>query len=140
MEEKAKDLKGSGDIIFVVNAEEVFVNALQSISDVVIQKSIREGFGLTISEALWKGTPVVTSKVGGIPLQVKDGINGFLCEPTDNDAFAEKIVTLLIDKDLRERMGQEGKDHVRKNFLITRLMSDYLDLFSGLIPETSPTS
>lgn len=132
VEEKARDFTESGDVILVINAEEVFVNALQSISEVVIQKSIREGFGLTVSEALWKGTPVVTSKVGGIPLQIIDGVNGFLCEPTDNEAFAEKIVTLLDDRDLRERMGQKGKEHVRENFLITRLISDYLDLFKEI--------
>ncbi len=135
VEAKARDLTESGDVILVINAEEVFVNALQSVSDVVIQKSIREGFGLTVSEALWKGTPVVTSKVGGIPLQVKDGENGFLCEPTDNDAYAERIITLLNDQDLRERMGKKGKEHVRENFLITRLMSDYLDLFSEMIQK-----
>ncbi len=133
VEEKAKDLIDSGDVIFVVNAGELFVNSLQRISQVVIQKSIREGFGLTVSEALWKGTPVVTSNVGGIPLQVIDGENGFLCDPKDEDCFVERIVTLLKDADLRDRMGRKGKDHVRKNFLITRLMSDYLDLFSQLI-------
>ena len=135
VEEKARDLTESGDVILVINAEEVFVNALQTVSDVVIQKSIREGFGLTVSEALWKGTPVVTSNVGGIPLQIKDGENGFLCEPTDNDAFAEKIVTLLNDRDLREHMGRKGKEHVKDNFLITRLMSDYLDLFSSILQD-----
>ncbi|MGA1793062.1 MAG: glycosyltransferase [Thermoplasmatota archaeon] len=135
VEEKARDLKDSGDIIFIVNAEEVFVNALQTVSEVVIQKSLREGFGLTVSEALWKGTPVVTSRVGGIPLQVIDGMNGYLCDPGDNEAFAEKVVNLLKDRELRERMGRKGKEHVREHFLITRLMSDYLDLFQDI---TSP--
>jgi trehalose synthase len=132
VEDGARDLIDSGDVILVVNAEERFVNALQRISDVVIQKSLREGFGLTVSEALWKGTPVVTSRVGGIPLQINDGENGFLCEPRDSDQFAERILTLLKDKDLREEMGRKGKEHVRNNFLITRLMSDYLDLFSEM--------
>lgn len=132
VEDKARSLIDSGDIILVVNAEEVFVNALQRISDVVIQKSLREGFGLTVSEALWKGTPIVTSRVGGIPLQVIDGENGFLCNPEDENEFAEKIITLLEDKELRERMGIKGKEHVRDNFLITRLIMDYLNLFSEI--------
>jgi trehalose synthase len=132
VEEKAKDLIDSGDIILVVNAEERFVNALQRISEVVVQKSLREGFGLTVSEALWKGTPVVSSNVGGIPLQVKDGGNGYLCEPRDNEMFSKRIVTLLRDRELRKQMGTNGKEHVRENFLITRLMSDYLDLFSEI--------
>ncbi len=132
VEEKAKDLIDSGDVIFVVNAGELFVNSLQRISHVVIQKSLREGFGLTVSEALWKGTPVVTSNVGGIPLQVIDGENGFLCDPKDEDCFVERIITLLEDADLRDRMGIKGKEHVKENFLITRLMSDYLDLFSQM--------
>jgi trehalose synthase len=135
VEDKARSLIDSGEIILVVNAEEIFVNALQRKSDVVIQKSLREGFGLTVSEALWKGTPIVTSKVGGIPLQVKDGENGFLCDPHDEDEFSERIVQLLKDKELRETMGKKGKEHVRENFLITRLMSDYLDLFSEMIQK-----
>jgi trehalose synthase len=132
VEDKARDLIDSGDVILVVNAEELFVNALQRISHVVIQKSIREGFGLTVSEALWKGTPVVTSRVGGIPLQIIDEETGYLCDPKDNDCFAERIIGLLEDDDLRKEMGIKGKEHVRENFLITRLMSDYLDLFSSL--------
>lgn len=132
VEEKARELIDSGDIILVVNAEELFVNALQRISHVVIQKSLREGFGLTVSEALWKGTPVVTSRVGGIPLQIIDGETGYLCDPRDNDCFVERIVGLLEDDELREEMGKKGREHVRENFLITRLMSDYLDLFSSL--------
>jgi trehalose synthase len=131
VEEKAKQLREKGDIIFVVNAEETFVNALQRVSQVVMQKSLREGFGLTVSEALWKGTPVVTSNVGGIPLQIRDGENGYLCGPKDDDTYAKRVVDLLKDPDLRERMGAKGKEHVRENFLITRLISDYLDLFSA---------
>lgn len=132
VEDNARDLIDSGDVILVVNAEERFVNALQRVSKVVIQKSLREGFGLTVSEALWKETPVVTSNVGGIPLQIIDGENGFLCDPEDRDQFADRIITLLKDEVLRKEMGKKGKEHVRKNFLITRLMSDYLDLFKQM--------
>jgi len=129
VEENARDLIDSGDVILIVNAEEVFVNALQRASSVVVQKSLREGFGLTVSEALWKGTPVVASNVGGIPLQVKDGVNGFLCDPTDNAQFSDRIVGLLENEELGREMGRRGKEHVTENFLITRLLSDYLDLF-----------
>lgn len=138
VEDKAREMIDSGDIILVVNAEEVFVNALQTISDVVIQKSLKEGFGLTVSEALWKGTPVVTSRVGGIPLQIDDGYNGYLCDPNDADQFAERILELLKNEELRMKMGRNGKEHVRENFLITRLMSDYLDLFSDMLLSGPP--
>ena len=95
----------------------------------IVQKSIKEGFGLTVTEALWKRTPVVTTGVGGIPLQVIDGGNGYLLGPFDNQGFADRIVKLLRDRELAEKMGEKGREHVRKNFLITRLISDYQDLF-----------
>lgn len=104
------------------------VNAFQRKSDVVLQKSIREGFGLTVSEALWKGTPVIGGDAGGIPLQVKDEdllVNS--CEEC-----ARKIVDLFKNK--REKMedGSENTEHVRENFLITRHLLDYLKLFKDL--------
>ncbi len=132
VEERARSLIDSGDVIPVVNAEERFVNALQRKADVIVQKSHREGFGLTVTEALWKGTPVVTTKVGGIPLQVFDGISGYLLHPADNEGFASAITALLRDRELSCRMGKQGKEHVRSNFLITRLVSDYIDLLSEM--------
>jgi trehalose synthase len=111
------------------------VNCLQRASSVVIQKSLREGFGLTISEALYKGTPVVASKVGGIPLQVIDSVNGFLHKPQDFKGFSDSVIKLLKDEKLRTAMGQAGNEHVKKNFLITRLMLDWLVLFNKVLSE-----
>ncbi|MFQ6084784.1 MAG: glycosyltransferase [Candidatus Bathyarchaeia archaeon] len=109
---------------------DIEVNAIQRASDVVLQKSLREGFGLTVTEALWKGKPVVGGNVGGIPLQVEDGKSGFLVE-TVKEA-AEKTVYLLRHPRRAEEMGKEGREHVRKNFLITRKLKDYLRLFLEL--------
>ncbi|MFX1520011.1 MAG: glycosyltransferase [Promethearchaeota archaeon] len=117
------------DMTLLLNGTDVMVNCLQTASSVVIQKSLREGFGLVVSEALWKGTPVVASNVGGIPLQVIDSVNGFLYEPKDIRGFSESIIKLLKDEKLREDMGKNGKEHVRNNFLISRLMIDWLNLF-----------
>ncbi len=106
------------------------VNAFQAISDVVIQKSTREGFGLVVTEALWKGTPVVGGNVGGIPLQVLDGETGFLVDSVET--CAEKTLYLLQHPDEARRMGEQGREHVRKNFLSTRHLRDYLQLFTDL--------
>jgi trehalose synthase len=100
------------------------INALVRASTVVIQKSIREGFGLTVSEALWKRKPVVGSAVGGIKLQVIDGETGFLVHSVEG--AASRISQLLRDRRLRERLGQNGYEHVRQNFLVTRHLKDYL--------------
>ncbi|SFR08677.1 glycosyltransferase [Desulfoscipio geothermicus] len=109
------------------------VNALQRRAAVVLQKSIREGFGLTVTEAMWKGTPVIGGKVGGIPSQIQDGVNGFLV--TSIEEAADRIVRLLKDEDLRQRMGREARETVRKNFLLIRLVEQYLDLFSSFEPS-----
>ncbi|MCR4406317.1 MAG: glycosyltransferase [Anaerolineae bacterium] len=106
------------------------VNAFQNVSDVVIQKSTREGFGLVVTEALWKGKPVVGGNVGGIPLQVLDGETGFLVDSVE--ACAEKTLYLLQHPDEAERMGARGREHVRQNFLSTRHLRDYLRLFASL--------
>jgi trehalose synthase len=105
---------------------------MQRISDIVIQKSTREGFGLVITEAMWKGTPVVASNVGGIPTQMVDGVTGYLLEPHDYDGFAEKIIVLLEDKSLAQKLGQQAKEHVRDHFLITGHLLDYIDLILSL--------
>ena len=104
------------------------VNAFQRASDVALQMSIREGFGLSVTEALWKKVPVVARKVGGIPLQVINGTTGFLVNDVNN--AAEKTLYLLKHKEKAEKMGEKGKEHVLRNFLITRHLKDYLKLFT----------
>jgi len=106
------------------------VNAFQRASDVIIQKSLREGFGLVITEALWKGKPVVAANVGGIPLQVDNRRTGFLVG--DISECAERVIHLLKDSEIANKMGISGKEYVRKNFLITRLLKNYLNLFNSL--------
>ncbi len=105
------------------------VNALQRRAAVVLQKSIREGFGLTVTEAMWKGTPVIGGNVGGIRHQIQDGENGFLIDTVEE--AAERIVQLVKDHDLGMRMGERAKESVRQNFLLTRLMEDWLDLIGS---------
>jgi trehalose synthase len=100
------------------------INALVRGSTVLIQKSIREGFGLTVSEALWKKKPVIGGAVGGIKLQVIDGVTGFLVH--SSEGAANRIAQLLGDRRLRERMGENGHQHVKQNFLVTRHVKEYL--------------
>jgi len=126
----AKQLIKNKDIILITAENSILVNALQRMSAVIIQKSIREGFGLTVTEALWKETPVVTSNVGGIPLQITNGENGFLLEPDDLDGFADKTIELLKNPGLAKEMGKRGRETVKEKFLVTRILSDYLDLFN----------
>lgn len=115
------------NLIGVKNLE---VNAFQRASDVILQKSIREGFGLSVTEALWKGVPVVGGNVGGIPLQVIDGETGFLVNTVEE--AAEKTSYLLKHPEEAKDMGEKGREHVLKNFLITRHLKDYLRLFINL--------
>ena len=111
-----------------VNAYEV--GCFQAISDIVIQKSTREGFGLVVAEALWKGKPVIGGKVGGIPLQVIDGTTGYLVESSEE--CAKKTLYLLQNSEKIKEMGKAAREHVRENFLITRHLRDYLQLFVKL--------
>ncbi len=116
------------DIKIILNASDLLVNALQRSATVVIQKSLREGFGLTVTEALWKGTPVVASKVGGIPLQVINGKPGFLLDPKDEEGFAKRILELIRNPALREELGRAGREWVRQNFLITNNLHSWLQV------------
>ncbi|MFQ5329724.1 MAG: glycosyltransferase [Thermodesulfobacteriota bacterium] len=106
------------------------INALQRAADIVIQKSTREGFGLVVAEALWKEKPVIASAVGGIPLQVIDGVTGCLVHSIEGTAY--KIRQLLHNPDWAQRMGVAGKEHIRQNFLITRHIRDYLALWVAM--------
>lgn len=121
-------------ILLIPAGSDIEINALQRAATVVFQKSIREGFGLTISEALWKSKPVVATAVGGIPLQIIDKFTGMLCHSVDGAAYALRL--LLNNPGMAARLGQNGKEHVRQNFLITRHLKEYLLLFIALQHES----
>jgi trehalose synthase len=128
-EESSKD----SDIYVFTNLEGVGnmeVNSFQRMAQVVMQKSIREGFGLVVAESLWKETPVVAGKVGGIPLQVPEDMQAYLVD--DVEACAQKILWLLNHEPERQEYGQQGKEKIRKNFLTPRLMRDELKLIRSL--------
>jgi trehalose synthase len=135
--EVQKESKGDPDIFLFSSPQELgsltvdtFVNAFQAGSDVVLQKSIKEGFGLTICEAMWKGKPVIGGNVGGIKLQIKNGQNGFLV--SSPEGAAKRIVQLLKNPTLSQKIGKAAQETVRKNFLMPRLLRDYLKLFREL--------
>jgi len=125
--------EGLPDVHLITATDELLVNALQRAASVVVQLSLREGFGLTVSEALWKGTPVVATNVGGIPLQILDGKTGFLARPKDYDAIADRVLQILRDPDLGAELGQAGREHVRKHFLMPRLLLDWLNLLAEVV-------
>lgn len=116
-------------IIVLTVDDPILVNALQRRAAVVLQKSTREGFGLTVTEAMWKGAAVIGGNVGGIRRQIRDGENGFLVDSIDQTA--DRIVQLLQNPDLRRRLGERAKETVRENFLMSRLLEDWLDLLAG---------
>lgn len=116
-------------IIILSVQDTALVNALQSRAAVVLQKSIREGFGLTVAEAMWKGAAVIGGNVGGIRYQIEDGVNGFLVNNVEE--AAARIVQLVKDEDLRRRLGKAGRETVRQKFLLSRNLEQYLDLFSA---------
>jgi trehalose synthase len=118
------------DRIRVLSVQDTaLVNALQRKAAVVLQKSLREGFGLTVTEAMWKGTAVIGGNVGGIKHQIEHGVNGCLVNNVEEAAAC--IVMLLKDDKLRERMGHAARESVRERFLMTRLMEDWLDLIGS---------
>jgi trehalose synthase len=116
-------------IIILSHQDTALVNALQRKAAVVVQKSLREGFGLTVTEAMWKGAAVIGGNVGGIRHQIEDGVNGFLVSSVEDTA--ERIVTLIKDEKLRRALGEKARESVLKRFLMTRLLEQYLDLFAS---------
>jgi trehalose synthase len=120
-------------IIILSVQDSALVNALQRRAAVVLQKSLREGFGLTVAEAMWKGTPVIGGNVGGIRYQIEDGKNGFLVSSVQE--AAARIVRLIKDRKLNRTMGERAKETVRRKFLLTSSVERYLDLFGSF--ETS---
>jgi trehalose synthase len=112
------------------NVGSIEVNAFQSQADVVVQKSTREGFGLTVAEALWKARPTVGGAVGGIPLQIEDGASGFLVSSPEE--CAERALRIFADPELGKRLGRTGKEYVRTHFLTPRLLRDWLVVFHAL--------
>ena len=113
------------------NVGAIEVNAFQSLADVVIQKSTKEGFGLTVSEALWKGRPFIGGDVGGIPLQVEDGETGYLVSTVED--CAKRSLEILQDPALGKALGRRGKEHVREHFLTPRYLRDYLKIFQEVL-------
>jgi trehalose synthase len=130
---KANNFIKDHDVILINSENNILVNALQRISNVIVQKSLREGFGLTVTEALLKEKPVVASNVGGIPLQISDGETGYLVEPNDKEGFAKRIVQILKDPSLAQSLAEKARKVAQRKFLITRLLSDYLDLLNDIL-------
>lgn len=133
-EEVHDRVKNREDITLAPNIHDIAVNAAQRAADVVLQKSLREGFGLTVTEAMWKKTPVVGSNIGGIPKQIEDRKTGYLVDPESHSEVADKVLDILsLDEDERKEMGKRAKERIRKNFLITRQVEDWLDLCSEML-------
>lgn len=135
LEEVKEAADGDKDIhvLFLPPSSDIEINALQRASTVVMQKSLKEGFGLTVAEALWKGKPVIAGAVGGIPLQIKHQYSGILTYTIDGTAFYLK--QLLNEPKFAKELGLNGKNHIKENFLITRHLRDYLLLFLSLLYE-----
>lgn len=117
-------------VLAIPSGSDIEINALQRASTVIIQKSIREGFGLTVTEALWKSKPVVASSTGGIPLQIKHRHTGLLCHSIFGAAFS--IKQLLNNPEYAKRLGEHGHEHVRQNFLLTRHLKECILLFLSM--------
>ncbi|MEX2145083.1 MAG: glycosyltransferase [Candidatus Spechtbacterales bacterium] len=136
LEEVIKKVNDDPDVLLLSRVDQIgdfsmgiHVNALQRGSDVIFQKSLREGFGLTVTEAMWKEKPVIGGNVGGIRLQIKNGENGFLVDSPEE--AAQISITLLKDKELAQKIGKAAKESVKDNFLITRLLEDEFKIMKG---------
>jgi len=116
------------DIYTITQKNDLLVNVLQRESAFVFQNSLREGFGLTVTEALWKGTPVLGTAVGGIPLQIINGKTGYVIK--DEKDGITRASNILRDKSLRDKLGKAGHEHVKNNFLITRHLQDYINMLN----------
>jgi len=132
LDDVRKKARGNPDIhvLLVPPESDIEINALQRAATIIIQKSLKEGFGLTISEALWKSKPVVASAVGGIPMQIKNKLTGLLCYSVEGAAYALK--QLLTNREYAAWLGRNGREHVKQNFLITSHLKNYLLLFLAL--------
>jgi trehalose synthase len=132
--QRTMDYAGDDPDIYILsnlnNVGAVEVNAFQTHADVVVQKSIKEGFGLTVTEALWKARPTVAGNVGGIPLQIADGQTGFLVGSPEE--AAARCIEVLSDPETARAMARRGKQHVRHDFLTPRLLRDWLGIFTRL--------
>jgi trehalose synthase len=124
--EKERDIH----VIFLPPSSDIEINALQRGSTVVLQKSLREGFGLTVAEALWKSRPVIAGAVGGIPLQIAHRYSGILTHSIEGTA--QWIKRLINEPDYARRLGENGREHIKNNFLISRQIKDYLLLFLSM--------
>jgi trehalose synthase len=120
-------------ILLLPASSDLEINALQRAATIVMQKSIREGFGLTVSEAMWKGKPVIGGATGGIPLQIIDGQTGVLVHTVEGAAFRTR--QLLNNAEMAKRIGHQAREFVRSNFLLTRQIRDYLALWAVLTRE-----
>jgi trehalose synthase len=132
LSEMNSEVAGDPDVI-ILNLpadSHMDINALQRIATVVIQKSIREGFGLVVAEAMWKGKPVIGSHVGGIRRQIINGSTGFFVY--SDEGTAHRIKELIMNRDLSQRMGRNAREQVRHSFLITRHLKDYLMVIKSL--------
>ncbi|HKQ69514.1 MAG TPA: glycosyltransferase [Polyangiaceae bacterium] len=118
-----------------VQENAVIVNALQRRAAVVVQKSLAEGFGLTVAEAMWKARPIVASRVGGVRDQIRDGASGLLVEPSDLAAYGRAVVRLLTDAPLAKRLGRAAHDRCREEYLGPRHLARYVTLFDALLVD-----
>ena len=131
--EEVKNEAGNDPDILILSlspTSHLEINAIQRVSTVILQKSLKEGFGLTITEALWKGKPVIAGAVGGIPLQITHKYSGILTHSVEGAAYWLK--QLLQEPSFAKKLGENGREHVRQNFLLTRHIRDYLLLFLSL--------